>query len=297
MKALVTGATGFLGGALLRRLEGPRVLSRDPARAAAALGVEAFPWEAEGGPPPAAAFEGVDTVFHLAGEPVAGGRWTPERKARIRDSRVKGTRNLVEGMRGLKVRPKVLVSGSAVGYYGDRGDEILDEAAPPGTGFLASVCRDWEAAALEAEPLGVRVVLLRTGLVLGKGGALARMLLPFRLGLGGRLGDGRQWMPWIHVEDHVGLMLLAAGNPALRGPLNGAAPGVCTNREFTGALGRVLHRPTLLPAPRFALRLALGEMAGLLLASNRVVPAAALAAGHPFRHADVEGAMRAAVEP
>jgi uncharacterized protein len=295
MQALVTGATGFIGGALLRRLERPRVLSRDPSRARAATGADAFPWDPESGPPPAAALEGVDAVFHLAGDPVAEGRWTPEKKARIRDSRVKGTRNLVAALRGLAVRPKVLVSASAVGLYGDRGDEVLEESAAPGSDFLASVCRDWEAMAMEAGPLGVRVVVVRIGVVLGKGGALRRMLLPFRLGVGGRLGNGRQWMPWIHVDDVVGLMLFAAGNPAVRGPLNGAAPGACTNAEFTKALGRVLRRPTLFPAPRFGLRLALGEFADILFASGRVAPRAALAAGYAFVHPEVEGALRASV--
>ncbi|MCK6481385.1 MAG: TIGR01777 family oxidoreductase [Planctomycetes bacterium] len=296
MKALVTGATGFIGGELVRRLEAPRVLSRDPARARAALpGAEPFPWDAEGGPPPAEAFEGVEAVLHLAGDPVAEGRWNPEKKARIRDSRVKGTRHLVEALRALPRRPRVLVAASAVGFYGDRGDEVLAEDAAPGADFLASVCRDWEEMARGAEALGVRTVMLRIGVVLGRGGALRRMLLPFRLGLGGPLGDGRQWMPWIHVEDVVGLLLHAAREEGMRGPVNAAAPGACTNREFTRALGRVLRRPAILPAPRFGLRLAFGEFADILFASTRAVPRAALAAGYSFRHPEVEGALRASV--
>jgi uncharacterized protein (TIGR01777 family) len=226
---------------------------------------------------------------------VAEGRWTGEKKARIRDSRVKGTRNLVAGLRALPSRPRVLVCASAVGFYGDRGDEVLDEASAPGGDFLAGVCREWEAEAAAAEGLGVRVVHLRLGVVLGRGGALRRMLLPFRLGVGGTLGSGRQWFPWIHVEDAAGLFLHAAAAEGLRGPVNAVAPAPCTNREFTKALGRVLRRPTVLPAPRFGVRLALGEFADLLFASARVLPRAALASGYAFRFPGLEEAIRASV--
>ncbi len=297
MQALVTGATGFIGKALCARLERPRVLSRTPEAARAALGaVDPFPWDAEGGPPPVEAVEGVEAVFHLAGDPVAAGRWTAERKRAIRDSRVLGTRHLVASLAAAKARPKVLVSASAVGLYGDRGDEALAESAAPGGDFLAEVCAAWEAEGAKARDLGLRVVHLRIGVVLGPGGgALAKMLTPFRLGVGGTLGSGRQWMPWIHRDDVVGLALFAAGDAAVSGPVNAAAPGAATNREFTKALGRVLRRPTLLPAPRFGLRLAFGEFADVLFASQKVVPKAALDAGYRFSFPEVEGALRDAV--
>jgi uncharacterized protein (TIGR01777 family) len=293
MRALVTGATGFVGGELLRRLEKPRILSRTPERARERTGLEAFPWDAEAGPPPAAALEGLDAVFHLAGDPVAEGRWTAAKRARIRDSRILGTRHLVAGLAAAEAKPSVLVAASAVGWYGDRGDEVLAEGAPPGSDFLAEVCGGWEREAAAAEARGIRVVSLRIGLVLGKGGALPRMLLPFRLGAGGTLGRGRQWMPWIHVEDLVGLLLFAAATPGLRGPVNAVGPVPATNRDFTKALGRVLGRPTILPVPRFALRIALGGFSDVLFASQRVEPRAALAAGYAFRHREVEGALRA----
>jgi uncharacterized protein (TIGR01777 family) len=295
MKTLVTGATGFVGEALLRRLEDPRLLSRDAVAARAATSFEALPWDPAAGPPPAAAFAGVDAVLHLAGEPVAGGRWTAARKARIRDSRVLGTRHLVAGLRALPAgkRPRVLVSASAVGFYGDRGDEELDERAAPGTGFLAEVCREWEGEALAAEGLGVRTVCVRIGVVLGPGGgALGKMLLPFRLCLGGPLGGGRQWMPWIHREDLVGLLLHAAKADGLRGPVNGTAPSPATNREFTRALGRAVGRPAVLPAPGFALRLLLGEFADILLHSQRALPRAAEASGFRFGFPSLEAALR-----
>jgi hypothetical protein len=297
MKALVTGATGFIGRALVERLDRPRVLSRDPARAKVALGVvDAFPWDAEAGPPPPEAVEGIDAVFHLAGDPVAEGRWTGAKKRRIRDSRVLGTRRLVDAIAAAKARPRVLVAFSAVGYYGDRGDEELTESSAQGNDFLAGVCVAWEAEAARARDCGVRVVHLRLGVVLGEGGgALAKMLLPFRLGLGGPLGNGRQWMPWVHRDDVVGLALHAAASESTTGPVNAVGPGPATNREFTKALGRVLRRPTLLPAPRFALRIAFGEFADVLFASQRVVPGAALGSGYAFRHGSVEGALRASV--
>lgn len=297
MKALVTGATGFIGGELLKGLEAPRVLTRNPTRARADLGpsVTPFPWDALHGPPPPEALEGVEAVFHFAGDPVAEGRWNPGKKALIRDSRVLGTRNLVEGIAAMETRPRVLVAASAVGFYGDRGDEELAEEAAPGEDFLARTCAAWEAEAAKAAAHGVRVVHLRIGVVLGKGGALRKMLLPFRLGVGGTLGSGRQWMPWIHVEDVAGLALHAARTPSLSGPVNAVGPRPVTNREFTKALGRVLRRPTLLPVPRFGLRLLFGEFADILFASQRVLPAAAAGSGYAFRHPDVEGALRAAV--
>jgi uncharacterized protein len=294
LRALVTGATGFLGRRLLSRLDDATALSRDADRARKRLGVTAFPWIPEAGPPPAEAFAGIDVVFHLAGEPV-GRRWTSARRRRIRQSRVHGTRHLVAALAALSHRP-TLVCASAVGYYGDRGDEILDEAQAPGADFLAEVCRDWEAEALRAREHGIRVVTARTGIVLARdGGALPRMLPPFRLGLGGRLGDGRHWMPWIHADDWVGLMLLAARNDSLDGPMNAVGPNPATNAEFTRALGRVLGRPTLFPVPRAALRLAFGEMSAILLASQRIVPRAAERAGYEFACPDLADALRSCV--
>jgi len=295
MRALVTGATGFIGRRLVARLGDPVVLSRAPDAARRALGgVRALAWDPEAGPPPAAAFDGVDAVFHLAGEPVAGGRWTADRKARIRSSRERGTRNLVAGMRAAGRQPAVLVSASAVGYYGDRGDRELDESAPPGDGFLADVCRAWEAEAAAAREAGIRVASVRIGIVLGEdGGALGRLLPLFRAGLGGTLGSGRQWMPWVHADDVVGLMLHAAA--ALDGPVNAVAPGIVTNREFTRALAAALGRPAFLPVPSLALRVALGEFGASLVHSQRVVPAVALASGYAFARPSLRDALEAVV--
>jgi hypothetical protein len=299
MRALITGATGLLGRHLLARLDGDAVaLSRDPARARARLAgrvAALHAWLPEAGPPPAEAFEGVDVVVHLAGAPV-GERWTARRKRRIRESRVAGTRHLVQALGACPRPPPVLISASAVGYYGDRGDEILDEAAPPGRDFLADVCREWEAEALRARFLGLRVVTIRTGIVLAPdGGALPRMLPPFRLGLGGPLGDGRAWMPWVHVDDVIGMTLHAARTPALDGPLNAVGPDPVRNADFTRALARVLRRPAIFPVPRAALSLLFGEMSGILLASQRALPRAAERAGYAFAHGDLETALRVCV--
>ena len=293
MKALVAGATGLIGRRLLQELGGGVILGRDPTRARATLGdVEAFAWQPQDGPPPAEAFSGVDVVFHLAGEPVAAGRWTVSRKQAIRDSRVEGTKNLVRALESLEQRPGVLVVASAVGYYGDRGDEELVEASPQGSTFLAEVCGAWEAEANEAAALGLRVVTARTGVVLAaEGGALARMLPPFRLGLGGPLGDGLQWMPWVHVDDVVGLLLHAASTGTVRGPMNVVSPNPVTNREFTRTLGRALGRPTLLPVPRWGLRAAFGEMSQILVESQRVLPETALESGYRFRFDDLGSAL------
>ncbi len=294
MRALVTGATGFIGGALLPLIEKPVVLSRDANRARHALNqydATVFAWDPMAGAPPQEAFDGVDAVFHLAGESVASGRWSKKRKQAIRDSREIGTRNLVAGLRQLANRPPVLVSSSAVGYYGSRGDEILDEVAGPGDDFLADVCVAWEREAMRGTELGMRVVCLRTGVVLGRGGALRKMLTPFKLGLGGRLGNGRQWMPWIHVADLAALFIFAAQQSLVSGPMNGAAPQPVTNAEFTKALAATLHRPALLPTPYFALRLALGEFAKVLFDSQRAVPNVAQDNGFQFRHPEIQGAL------
>ncbi len=296
MRALVTGATGFVGRRLLEGIEDPVVLSRNAQRAEETLGnVQAHAWDGLTAVPPAA-LEGVETVFHLAGEPVAEGRWTAEKKKRILDSRVESTRHLVEAMASRTERPRVLVSASAVGWYGDRGDIVLDESAATGDDFLAQVCESWEAAARKASELGVRAVCLRIGLVLGPGGgAIAKLLPLFERGLGSRLGNGRQWMPWVHLEDVVNLALFAAAGDELHGPMNAVAPGVVTNAEFTKTLAGVLNRGTFLPVPEFALRLLMGDFATSLLASQRVTPSVAIDAGYAFGFIDLESALQAIV--
>jgi len=296
MKALVTGATGFVGPRLLRLLDRPVVVTRNPDRARAVVGHLAeriLRWDPLEGPPPAEAFDGVEAVLHLAGESVAEGRWTAAQKNRIRDSRVVGTRHLVQGIAQAARKPAVLVSASAVGYYGDRGDEELTESARPADDFLAQVCVAWEQEALAAEKAGVRVVTARTGIVLGAGGgALAKMLTPFKLGGGGPLGNGRQWMPWIHVADLARLYVHAAETTGIRGPMNAVAPNPVRNLEFTKALGRALHRPALIPAPYFGLRLLFGEFAQVLFASQRVIPRVALDSGFVFQFPEIAAALR-----
>ncbi len=303
MRVLITGATGFLGRHLARRLRSPGgsgrghelwALARDVRRAKALVPEleRAHFWDALAGEPPPEAL-GVDAVVHLAGETIAG-RWTPEKKRRIYDSRVLGTRHLVEGLARLSAdeRPKALITASAVGYYGDRGDELLTEDAPPGQSFLAKVCQDWEREAQRAEALGMRVVRLRFGLVLGRdGGALPQMLPLFRWGLGGPLGSGRQWWSWVHVKDAVGLIVFALEDASLEGAVNAVAPEPVRQRDFAKALGRALRRPAVVPTPAWALRLALGEFAGELLASVRAIPQKAQEAGYRFQHPELEGAL------
>ena len=301
MRVLITGATGFVGSALTRALaergDEPAALTRDPERARAALPAlsAAHAWRPLDEPAPAEALAGADAVVNLMGESVAG-RWTPRKKRAILESRETGTRNLVEGMRiaasAGAAAPRTLLSGSALGYYGDRGDETLSEAAAPGQGFLAGVCARWEEAALGAEPDGVRVVLLRTGHVLGRGGGmLAPLSRLARLGLSGPLASGRQWWPWAHLNDVVGVILGALDADGLRGPVNVCAPAPARQREFARALGRALRRPALLPAPGFALRLALGEFASELLSSRRMTPAAALDSGYHFQYEELDAAL------
>lgn len=296
MRVLITGATGFIGKRLCQILldEGHEmvVLSRHPEGARMMSGVTAFAWNPEAELPPEEAWEGVEAVIHLAGEPVAASRWTDEQKRRICDSRVKGTGNLVDGMKKLSVGPKVLVCGSAVGFYGNRGDQQLDEQSEAGRGFLSEVCVEWEREAEKARSLGTRVALVRIGVVLDEGGgALDKMLLPFKLGLGGRLGDGRQWFPWIHLDDIVGIFRHALLNEQVIGPINGVAPGIVTNAEFTKELAEALHRPTFLPVPEFALKLLMGEMAEVVLNSMRALPTGALATGYKFKHANLRPAL------
>jgi len=259
------------------------------------LGVEAVRWHADAEPAPADVLAGRDAVVHLAGESIAQ-RWTRESKARIRWSRELGTAQLVEGLRRSEPRPRVLVSASAVGYYGARGSEPLDEAASPGTGFLASVCEAWEGAATAAAELGMRVVILRTGVLLDRNdGGLARMLPVFRLGVGGPVAGGDQYISWIAPDDLVRMYLTALEDPGWSGPLNATAPEPTTNREFARALGQVLHRPALLPAPRLALRALYGEMASIVTTGQRVIPVRATERGFEFQHAAIRGALETAI--
>lgn len=295
MKALVTGATGTIGRALEARLDGDTVvLSRDPEAARRALPrATALGWNGVDDLP-AGALEGVEAVFHLAGEPVAEGRWTEAKRARIKDSRVLGTRALVRSIaaRPAGERPRVLVSASAVGFYGSRGDEVLTEASAPGEGFLPDVCRAWEDEARAAEALGVRVVLLRVGIGLAReGGALARMLPMFKLGVAGKLGRGDQYMPWIHVEDVVNLFVHAARTESISGPVNAVSPEPVTNADFTRGLARALARPAIFAAPAPVLKMALGEMACVVLASQRVLPERAVASGFAFAFPSLDDAL------
>lgn len=280
MHIAISGANGFVGRRLIQALEpGQHAiarLGRDPAKD--------LPREAP-----------LDAVVHLAGEP-ASQRWNDPVKKRIRDSRIVGTRNLVRGMSELKTKPRVLVSASAVGLYGDRGAQLLDESAEPANDFLADVCRGWEEEADGAAEFGVRVVKIRIGLVLGPGGgAMAKMLLPFRLGLGARLGDGTQWMSWIHLDDVVGMIRFAIENDSARGPWNGVTPNPVTNAEFTRQLAAAVHRPAWFVAPEFLVKLAAGEMAQILFFSQRCVPAAPLAAGFQFQYPELRDALQAVV--
>jgi hypothetical protein len=276
MRVAITGASGFIGKRLVARI------TADGHTVAAIRGTR----------PDYAALDGADAVVHLAGEPVAQ-RWTASAKDRILYSRIEGTRSLVQAISSLKQPPAAFVCASAIGVYGSRGDEILTEQSSPGDDFLASVCIEWEKEAEAAAALGIRVVKLRTGIVLGAGGgALTKMLLPFRLGLGGRLGSGTQWMSWIHLDDVVALIRHAVEFPALRGPVNATAPNPVTNSVFTIELALALGRPAFFPVPEFALRLLYGEMSEVLLGSQRVVPAAAEAGGFKFRYPQLSLALR-----
>lgn len=295
MKALITGATGFLGRRLAARFEKPVVLSRNPERAGTMLPeARTFAWNPEGEQAPAAAFRGVEVIFNLLGEPVSG-RWTRVKKERIRESRILGTRHLVDTLLILEDPPSVLVSVSAVGYYGSRDEEKLTEETAPASDFLAKICTDWEVEARRATDAGIRVVSPRIGLVLGQGGALLKLLPLFRAGLGGPLGSGRQFWPWVHTDDVVEILLHVAWTNRLSGPVNATAPGPVTNRDFTRELARVLHRPAFLPIPAPLLRLALGEFATALLASQRVVPEKLLQTGYEFRFTDLEKALKEVV--
>lgn len=299
MHIVVTGATGFIGRPLVRKLvaagHAVTALTRDvtaarrvlPARCACVAWNPAAPLDS-------AVLRGADAVIHLAGEGVADKPWTAQRKQAIRESRVGGSRALVQALHELpsSQRPGLLSSASAIGYYGDRGDTVLDEQAAGGDGFLAEVCQAWEREVFEAQHLGVRTAVIRIGIVLGKdGGALVKMLPPFRLGVGGRMGSGNQWMSWIHLDDLVNLFLFALASAEVSGPVNGVAPNPVTNVTFTAALAAALHRPALLPVPAVALRLAFGEMSTVLLGSQRVLPRLAAHLGFAFQHAELAGAL------
>jgi uncharacterized protein (TIGR01777 family) len=299
MNVTLTGATGLIGTKLVRALrergDTVTVLSRSPDKARSALGVDAVAWDPLAGPAPAEALAGRDAVVHLAGEPVAQ-RWSAKVKQAIRDSRETGTRNLVEGLRAVGAGGAggdcVLVSSSAVGYYGRHGDERVPESTPPGEDFLSRICVLWEQEAQRAAELGVRVVEIRTGVVLdASGGALKTMLPPFKLGVGGPVAGGDQYLPWIHVDDLVGLYLKALDDPSWSGAYNGSAPEPVTNRDFSKALGRALRRPAVAPVPGFALRLLYGEMAEIVTEGQRAVPERALAGGFTFRFADLDAAL------
>ena len=299
MKVTVTGATGLIGSALVKALkergDEVTVLSRNPDRASRALGVEAVAWDPMTEPAPSAAINGRDGIVHLAGEPVAQ-RWTAEAKRAIRASRDVGTANLVAGIAASEPRPAVLVSSSAVGYYGKHGDEIIDESSPAGTDFLAEVCVEWERRARAAEELGLRVVIVRTGVVLdADGGALKTMLPPFKAGVGGPVAGGRQYMPWIHVDDIVGIYLAALDGDGWSGPVNGTAPEPVTNADFSKALGRALGRPAVLPVPAFAIRALYGEMAEIVTEGQRAVPARTLEFGYSFAKPELGPALSSAL--
>lgn len=303
MRVTVTGASGLVGSALVAKLvargEEVTVLSRDPARARAKLGgrAEAQRWDPIAEPAPPAALAGREAIVNLAGEQVAQ-RWSERAKRAIRDSRVTGTQNLVTGLRALDAgaRPGVLLSSSAIGYYGAHGSEPIDEETPAGGDFLARVCAEWEAQARAAEALGMRTVQVRTGIVLdGAGGALAKMLPPFRLGAGGPVAGGHQYVSWVHREDLTGIMLTALGDERWSGPVNATAPEPVTNRELSKALGRALHRPALLPVPGAALRALYGEMAQIITTGVRAMPAKALVLGYEFEHPRLDEALRAAL--
>jgi uncharacterized protein (TIGR01777 family) len=293
MQITLTGATGFIGRRLIDRLlsdghslhvlarRNPQIDSR----------IHFAPWDALNAEFPAEVVQRAEAIIHLAGEPVAQ-RWTREAKERIRRTRLDGTRRLVETLSTISHRPSVLVCASAIGYYGDRADERLTEASAPGHGFLPELCVEWEKTADLAESLGIRVVKLRIGIVLGKeGGALKQMLPPFRMGVGGRLGSGRQWMSWIHLDDLVSLIAFAATTEKLRGPVNAVAPNPETNADFTKALARTLRRPALFPVPSLVVRTLFGEMSEIVLSSQKVMPQAAVQGGFSFRYQRLAGAL------
>lgn len=297
MRVLITGASGLIGTALQKRFKEKGwetlVATRHEPKSA-----DEVQWSIESGFGDLSKLEGVDGVVHLAGESVNGLRWTDEKKKAIRDSRVLGTRNLVAALGKLKDRPKVLVSSSAIGFYGERGDEEITESSASGVGFLADVSKEWESEARRAEDAGIRTVLLRTAIVLSKeGGALGTMLLPFKLGVGGVVGSGKQWMSWISLDDHVRAIEFVIEHDSIRGAVNSASPHPVTNEEFTKVMGDVLYRPTFLPLPEFVVSMALGEMGDeLLLTSTKIVPKRLEDAGFKFEYPELKAALEHALQ-
>ncbi len=294
MKVLVTGATGFVGKKLLQQLTSPIVLTRNVESAKAKLGmenVEVYQWSPLEELAPIEALEKADAVVHLLGEPVYG-KWTDAKREMIEKSRSVGTKNLVDAISKCSNPPKILVSASAVGIYGDRQEDELTEDAEPASGFLGDVCKNWEAIVAEANGVVDRTVSLRIGIVLGKeGGALKEMMLPFKMGVGGRLGSGKQWMPWISIDDLIGLILFSLKQENLSGPVNAVSPNPVRNSEFTKSFAKKIRRPAFIPVPAFGLRMIMGEFANVLLSSQRVIPKKAIDAGFQFRHAFLDEAL------
>ena len=293
-RVAITGATGRIGIHLVKALKDRGdevcVLSRNPKRATELLGVEAFEWDPKSDGAPAEALSGRDAIVHLAGEDV-GQRWSEDTKAEISASREKGTRNLVTGIFAATPRPPALIGASASGYYGPHGDEVIDESAPPGSDWLAEVCVRWEQQT-DAAKLGARVVKVRTGIVLdAEGGALAKMLTPFKAGVGGPIGSGKQYMPWIHLDDLVGIYLAAIDHASFSGPINASAPEPVTNKEFAKALGKALHRPAVAPVPAFMIKGMYGAMSQIVLTGVRMVPGRADELGYEFQHPDLDEAL------
>jgi len=297
-RVLITGGTGLIGRALSANMAADGyeviVLSRNPERAAGLPpDVRAERWDARTAAGWGALADGAHAVVNLAGEGISAGRWTAERKRRIRDSRIDAGRGVVEAIESAKQKPQVLVQASGVGFYGPRGEEDVLESAPAGRDYLARLAVEWESSTAAVEAFGVRRVIIRTGIVLSKnGGALPRMKLPFRFFLGGRLGSGRQWLPWIHIADEVGAIRFLLENENARGPFNLSAPNPVTNADFSRWLGRQMGRPALVPTPGFLLRLVFGEMAGMLLSGQRAVPRHLTQMGYAFRFAEAEAALR-----
>lgn len=292
MKTLITGGTGFVGRYLAAKVSELVIVGRSVEKIRKNVpSAEARQWDPSSSLDPSI-LEDVDVVVNLAGESVFNGRWNQEKKKRIMSSRVDTTRHLVDAIAAAANRPKILINASAIGYYGNRGNEELSEKSSAGDDFLAQVCINWEKEALRAEEFGVRVVLIRVGVVLGRGGgALEQMLLPFKMGVGGKLGSGRQYMPWVHIEDLTGIMLHAIKHNSMRGPVNGVAPNPVTNAYFTKMLAKALHRPALLPVPAFGLKALMGEFGTVLLSSQRAVPRAALEHGYDFAYPDIADAF------
>jgi len=294
MKVLIAGATGLVGGALKPAFDEKGISVTDLVRTSPNIGLPEIEWHPNQGEVDPAELEGFDAVINLAGESIAAGRWTEAKKKRIRESRIQGTRLLSETIAKLTSPPKVFLCASATGIYGDRGNETLDEDSAPGKGFLADVCREWEEATKGAADAGVRVVNLRFGPIFSaEGGMLEKLLPPFKLGVGGKIGSGKQYMSWVAMDDVVGAVTFALENETQRGPINIVTPNPVTNGEFTKALGKVLSRPTFFAVPEFAARLAFGEMADeMLLSSQRVVPKRLSDAGYKFKYPDLEAALR-----